>query len=143
MNVFHYLTEDHKAISQRLEDTTQNYANWTRDRIFEESKNILQAIKDHFRKEHLLVNNLKDESGMHQVLTTLKKQEKELNSEMENLTMIHVDEPGFEQGLESIEKRFDEHCRFAGKTFYSRVKEKLTAKDLRHVQSQLERKVLS
>lgn len=143
MNVFHYLSEDHQAIIKRLEETTENYSNWTRDRVFEESKNILQAIKDHFRKEHLLVNNLKDESGMYQVLSTLNKQEKQLNSEIENLTMIHVDEPGFEQGLESIAGRFEEHCRFCGKTFYTRVKEKLSAKDLRQVQTQLERKLLS
>lgn len=143
MNVFHYLSEDHSAISKRLEETTENYSTWTRDRIFEESKNILQAIKDHFKKEHLLVNNLKDESGMHQVLSTLNNQEKEIKSEMDNLVMIHVDEPGFEQGLESIAGRFDEHCRFCGKTFYRRVKEKLTAKDLRQVQTQFERKLLS
>ncbi|MBX9879436.1 MAG: hypothetical protein K2Y22_13325 [Candidatus Obscuribacterales bacterium] len=53
-----------------------------------------------------MVNNLKDESGMHRVLTTFNTQEKQLNSEIENLTMIHVDEPGFEQGLESIAGRF-------------------------------------
>lgn len=143
MNVFHYLSEDHDAIKQRLSDTTENYANWTRDRVFEESKNILQAIKDHFKKEHLLVNNLKDESGMHQVLSTLDTQEKELNSQIDNLTMIHVDEPGFEQGLETIAGRFDEHCRFCGKTFFRRVKEKLSARDLRQVQNQLELKLLS
>lgn len=143
MNVFHYLTEDHNAIAKRLSDTIKNYSNWTRDRIFEESKNILQAIKDHFKKEHLLVNNLKDESGMHQVLTTLNRQEKELNSQIDNLVMIHVDEPGFEQGLESIAGRFDEHSRFCVKTFFSRVREKLTAKDLHRVETQLERKVLS
>ncbi|MBX9772151.1 MAG: hypothetical protein K2X29_12315 [Candidatus Obscuribacterales bacterium] len=143
MNVFHYLTEDHSAIAKRLEETTENYSKWTRDRIFEESKNILQAIKDHFKKEHLLVNNLKDESGMHQVLSTLNKQEKELNSQIDNLIMIHVDEPGFEQGLESIAGRFDEHSRFCGKTFFRRVREKLSPKDLRQVQTQLELKVLS
>lgn len=143
MNVFHYLSEDHSAISKRLTETTKNYSTWTRDRIFEESKNILQAIKDHFKKEHLLVNNLKDESGMHQVLSTLNRQEKALNSEIDNLTMIHVDEPGFEQGLESIAGRFEEHCRFCGKTFFSRVKEKLSANDLRHVQKQLELQLLS
>ena len=143
MDVFNYMKTDIDNISERLTELTENYSEWAQDRVFEESKNVLGAIKTHFQKEQLLVNNLKDRTGLEHLLSQAEKQQQDIKSEMEQLVMIHVDEPGFEQGLESIENKFADHHKFCMDTFYPRLKSRLTSKGLQSVTAQIEQKVLS
>ena len=143
MDVFNYMQSDSDMINDRFIELADNYSEWAQDRVFEETKNALAGVKSHLQKEQLFINNLKDRSGIDRILEEAQKQREAIISEIEQLVMIHVDEPGFEQGLESIGDKFETHRKFCVDTLYPRLKDRLSPADLQHVSDQLEQKVLS
>src|SRR4030095_8795370 len=143
MDVFNYIQSDSDMINDRFIELAENYSEWAQDRVFEETKNGLAGVKSHFQKEQLLINNLKDRSGSEKIFAEAQKQQEAIVSEIEQLVMIHVDEPGFEQGLEAIRDKFTTQREFVIDTLYPRLKNRLSPADLRHVSDQLEQKVLS
>ncbi len=143
MDVISHLEEDNARISKCLMETAQNYSQWTRDRIFEEAKKIFASIKEHFSKDAILENNLKDSGPVANLLAEVSKQRKEITSEVEQIVEIHVDEPGFEQALETIAEKFAQYSQYCKEKFYPAMKKLLSTDELKHIQEQFEQKILS
>lgn len=143
MDVFEYLKNDGAHIAERLNNIASQYSEWPRDRVFEETKRALQEMKIYFTKEALLINNLKDDGETKEVVETAEKQRKSLEAAVENLVMIHVDEPGFEQGLDTIAEKMTQHCDFDADTFFPSMKAHLSEDDIKHVKQQLDDQILS
>jgi len=143
MNVFNYMETDSEMLNDLFDELTENYSEWAQDRVFEQSKNALAGVKGHFQKEEMVINNLKDQRGLEQPLAEAKKERDAIVSEIEQLVMIHVDEPGFEQGLESIATKFKNHRKFSLEKLYPLLKERLSSSDMHRISEQLEQRVLS
>jgi len=143
MDIFSFLVDDGAHVAERLTETGKNYSTWTRDRIFEEAKNLFQAIKDHFSKIALLENNLKNPENLKDILVQVNTTRDSITEDVEQIVEIHVDEPGFEQSFEQIAKKFNQFVEYNKQTFFPVVKKNLSADDLKHVQQQIDQKVLS
>lgn len=142
MDAFDVLSRDSAIIAERLKETAANYSEWHFDRVFESTKKSLESIKQHFNKEKLLVNNLKDQDKAKELVDKFTNQEKSINSEIESIVMLHVDEPGFEQELETISAKFEDHRNFCDKEFYPRLEGMLTPEDMKKIDQQLEQIIL-
>jgi hypothetical protein len=142
MDVFDYLATDETHLFDKLHETYAQYSVWTRDQVFEETKNNLDGLRNLFHKEALLTQNLKDESGMQDILATVDRQRQDILTEADNLVMIHVDEPGFEDGLGAIADKFREHVEYCQNTFYPSVLDRLSPEDRKKINDQLEQKIL-
>ena len=143
MDIFSLLEDDGARIAQRLTETGKNYSTWTRDRIFEEAKNLFQAIKDHFSKLAILENNLKNPEGLKDILSQVNTKRDSITADVEQIVEIHVDEPGFEQAFEQIAKKFTQFAQYNKETFFPAIKKNLSEDDLKHIQQQIDQKVLS
>lgn len=143
MDVFEFLKEDKARIAERLTQTSRNYPDWSWDRIYEETKKSLEGVRQHLKKESLLMSNLKSDEGLENILDEASKKREEMNSEIENLVMIHVDEPGFEQGLDSIAGKLREYNEFCADRLYPELKDHLSEDDVKHVNEQLDDIVMS
>jgi hypothetical protein len=137
MNIFKYLKEDGASIAKRLEETCENYSEWTMDRVFEETKRDLDAINSHFQKTSLLVNNLKKAKAIDGILAEEKDRQDVIKMDIDNLVMIHVDEPGFEQALETIRDKFENYLEFCEKVLFLALEERLSKMDRKRVAEQL------
>jgi hypothetical protein len=131
MEIFTYLADDGKQIADRLMETAKNYSTWTRDRIFEEAKKAFESIQGHFSRVALLENNLKNPQSMQKVLSDLNKQRDAITADVEQIVEIHVDEPGFEQALEAIGKKFIQYTKYCQDNYFPAVKKNLSAEDLK------------
>ncbi len=143
MDIFNFLQEDAAHIAERLTETGKNYSTWTKDRVFEEVKNLFQAIKDHFSKLAILENNLKNPEGLKDILVKLNTLRDSITADVEQIVEIHVDEPGFEQSFEQIAKKFTQFAQYSKETFFPAIKKNLTEDDLKHIQQQIDQRVLS
>lgn len=143
MDIFSFLEADGARIAQRLTETGKNYSIWTRDRVFEEAKNLFKSIKDHFAKVAILENNLKNPEGLKDILSQFNTQRDSITSDVEHIVEIHVDEPGFEQAFEQIAKKFTQFAQYSKQTFFPTIKKNLSEEDLKHIQQQIDQKVLS
>ncbi len=143
MDIFNYLEEDNASIAQRLVETAKNYSQWSRDRIFEEVKKEFASAKEHFSKEALLENNLKNAAAVQSILSEVSQRRNEIMNEIEQIVEIHVDEPGFEQSLETIANKYSQYARYCKEKFYPAMKKILSTDELKHINEQLEQKALS
>lgn len=146
MNVFNYLHEDAAHIIHGMEALAANYpdhSNWTWDRTFEESKRSIQQIKNHFLKQSLVVNNLKDHVPVDNVLAEAENKRDTINEAIDNLLDLHVNERGFEQGLQALAKRTDTYFHFCDDVLYPELKSHLSRDDMKHVREQLDELILS
>lgn len=137
-NPLRYLDEDGERVGKSLSMTAENYADWSQDQVFESTKKVLDGVRMHLEKETIVLSNLKNNDGLEDYLKEVATQELKLNDEIDNLVMIHVDEPGFEQGLESISAKFQQYCNFCATKLHPSVKQKLTDADLEHISQQLD-----
>ena len=143
MDIFKYLTDDSGSIAQRLTDTAKNYSEWTQERVFEEAKKAFASIKEHFSSEVLLENNLKNAAPVQSLISEVTKLKKEITAEVEQIVELHVDEPGFEQSLETIAGKFNQYYQYCKEKFYPALQKTLSADELKHINEQMEQKVLS
>ncbi|HEY9787992.1 MAG TPA: hypothetical protein V6D17_21570 [Candidatus Obscuribacterales bacterium] len=143
MDIFAYLKDDWARIMERLTDTVDNFADWPHERVFEETKRDLEALRQHFEKEVLIEQNLRNTTGVEGDLQKVTSLRKEIANDINNLVMIHIDEPGFEDGLEEITKKAKELRDFCESTFYPRVNEKMSESELRHLNQQVSEIVMS
>ncbi len=141
MDVFEFLLTNEAHLAHRLSETAANYSSWTQDRVFEETKTILDGLKSNFTKENALISTIQVE-GMEDILKEAEKHRDEIKEDASNLCMIHVDEPGFEQGLETLAYKFERHKEFCEKTLFPRLKEAATPKQLESAANQLDAVVL-
>jgi len=144
MNVIDYLIDDENRIERKLQDLVDNYLNWTQDRSFEEIKKIINALGIHVRnKETLLTNNLKSTNGIEPVLEKSVQERKAIDDEIDNLTQLHVDEPGFKAGLDKLLHVVTEHNRFCETEFFPKLGARLSSNDMEHIQQQMDQIVMS
>jgi excinuclease UvrABC nuclease subunit len=143
MDIFAYLEDDGAKIGQRLSETAKNYSEWSRDRIFEEAKKAFASVKEHFAREVILESNIKNGQPIQALLTEASKQKKEITAEIESIVEIHVDEPGFEQALEDIAAKYAQYAQYCKDKYYPAIKKILSADDLKHINEQMEQKILS
>jgi hypothetical protein len=143
MDAFEYLKDDGAHIGTKLSEIADNYSKWPQDRVFAETKNVLQSLREHLDKEKLLVSNLKATKGIEDLLDQSASQIGSIVSEIDNLVMIHVDELGFEEGLESISSKWNEHEEFCERVFYPAIKQRLSKKNIERINAQLEQLVFS
>ena len=145
MKLFDYMKDDRKRILGRLEETSQNYDVWPRDRVFESAKKALESLRLHFYKETLLVNNLKEAQSIRSCVGNAAKQRSCINDDVESIVMIHVDEPesSFEELLNSIFDKLKAYDTYCEKIYYPALLKHLSEEDMGHAREQMDQLVLS
>jgi hypothetical protein len=142
MDVFEFLLANEAHLAHRLNNTANHYSDWTLDRVFEETKRALDGLSCNFKKENALISTIHDVSGMEGIIKEAEKNRTEIRADASNLCMIHIDEPGFEQGLESLARKFDRHREFCEKILFPLLKEHASPEELERIADQLDEVVL-
>ena len=143
MNVFEHLQSQCDTIDKRLQEIVTHYPDWPRDRIFEDTKRELKAINKHFQQQTLLFTRADKNGRVSSLKTATDKAQESIKSEIDNLVMIHVDEPGFEQGLEDIAEDFNCYRQFSEGTLYPELEKILDKDTIDSVEKQIENENLT
>lgn len=143
MKIFRYLTEDLEHIQGMLNETIANLSEWPQDRIFEQTKKALASLDEHFNKQKIISNNLADSENLDAARNEFVAQIKAIKQDIDSLIMIHVDEPGFAQVLQSMGSKVDRFLEFCKESFYPALLDNAPEADMKNIQTQLEEKALS
>ncbi len=141
MNIFDFLTEEAHSVVQRFNEVVEHYpatADWTWDRAFEETKKDIDMLTAHLKKETVVESNIPDPNDVSEQMHTAAAQRKDINSSIDNVLMIHVDEAGFREGLKKIAEKLDAHTDYCSKSYYPLLMQHLPAEKLKTIQDQLE-----
>jgi|GEM_PF-603144 len=141
MNVFEFLTDEAHNVVKRFNEVVEHYpatADWTWDRAFEETKKDITMLTEHLKKETVLESNVGESADISLEMEQAKAQRKDINSSIDNVLMIHVDEAGFKEGLQKIADKLDAHTDYCVKSYYPLLEKHLSADKLANIQDQLE-----
>jgi cell division septum initiation protein DivIVA len=104
MDIFEYLRDEERLILDKLQDLVHNFGTKSRETVFDDVKLMCDKLRGYSRKQTVLLLD-KIEGKNDQYATELKETEKQrnkLSEELDNMLMVHVDEPGYKEYLSNI-----------------------------------------
>lgn len=137
MDVFEFFSAEHDLTERKLRNLAENYFNWTREQVFDGIKEACDHIRGHLDKEEeLLLEKLQGKGTTTRHLEELAHDKQSLLGEIENLVMVHVDEPGYDEYLKSLHSRFVEHVQRCRRAF-DHIKKHADKKQLDEINEEL------
>jgi hypothetical protein len=113
MELFEYLKEEDQIIEDKLNDLIKNFQAKTREEIFDSVKVLCDLIRAIVDKKSTLVTAKLSNIGVEAPLKEEAINDRQtLLEEIESLVMVHVDEPGFDDLLKNLHKRYHSHRNF-------------------------------
>ncbi|PWU00400.1 MAG: hypothetical protein C5B53_04120 [Candidatus Melainabacteria bacterium] len=103
--VFNYLKEEQDFVIANLRELVKNLPDKNREEVFDEVKLICDKLRGYFKKQSsLLLDELENKGEYSGLIKKTKKTHDRLFDDLENLVMIHVDEPGYRSYLANLLK---------------------------------------
>ncbi|SRR5579883_651894 len=145
MDAFEYLESDGRRIADHLQSLAENYSNWSRDRVFQESKNAIEAVEKfiHKKEDVVTLSFHKRSQDIDDMQAKFEDKRASIDELIEDMVMIHVDEPGYEQSLERLRTKFVDLLRFCNEEFYPAIKEAVSKEELESMNRQLDSLIFS
>jgi hemerythrin-like domain-containing protein len=144
MEIFDYLTEEGTLIERKLADLVGTFNDHSREDVFDQVKFFCDATIGYLDKQNgLLFERIKDleetyKSEMADHINNMQL----LRGEIETLTMVHVDEPGYDRYLNSLLEHIRK-CNSSLQKLGEFLKTKLPASRLASINEELEKVVHS
>lgn len=144
INPFDLLEREEQAIIDQIDLLINNYATWGMDEVFANVKAAIDLIRKHIhQKENLVLARVQSKSGIEGIVKRFYDLRTEIDETIDNLVMIHVDEPGFEQLLEKLATQFKEVVRLSQDELFPAVEQMASQEEIREINTQLTRMLAS
>jgi len=104
MNIFEYLEEEGRFLDKKLTELLHSLKDTTREEVFDEIKLSCDNITGYLSKQQkLLLDTLVDfRTSLKTQFDAHKEKMDALRNELETLTMVHVDEPGYDKYIHGL-----------------------------------------
>jgi len=136
MNIFEYFTDEVADIERKLDELTRNYSNWSREQVFDSTKEILDEIGGHLKKQNvLLFQNCADVSKQSDLLAQAQRDHAKIEEEIGQIVEVHVDEPNYDEYLRNLLTTIHEHIAFS-KKLYAEIQSRSSETDLASLNAQ-------
>lgn len=135
VSVFEFLSEDHAMLASRLQVLIEKYPQWSHDTVFEETVDVLDAIRRHLERQRTLcldwIDQCAPESELLQsILRRSAADHQAMIEEISDLLMQHIDGPDFRAGLAKLLQRLREHSHFTESELFAEIKKHVPPEDL-------------
>jgi hypothetical protein len=139
MNIFEYLEEEGNILDKKLKEILVSLKESTREEIFDEIKMSCDNITGYLSKQQkLLLDTLADfRTSLKTHFDAHKQKMDALKNELETLTMVHVDEPGYDKYIHSLLLRLRE-CNTSLKELSVHLVQTIPEARLNNLNEQLE-----
>jgi len=144
MEIFDYLNEEGKLVERKLAELIGSFNENTREEDFDQVKFICDAVIGYLDKQNgLLFERIKDleETYKNEMSDHINNMQL-LRGEIETLTMVHVDEPGYDKYLNSLLEHL-RNCNSSLAKLGVFLKGKLPASRLESMNDELDKMVHS
>jgi|GEM_PF-1106728 hypothetical protein len=144
MNPFDLLEREEQAIIHQIDLLLENYATWSMDEVFANVKAVIDLIRNHIhQKENLVLSRVQSKEGVEDIAKRFYELRTEIDETIDNLVMIHVDEPGFEQLLEKLAQQFKNVVKLSQEELFPAVESMASQDEIQEINTQLTRLLAS
>jgi hypothetical protein len=117
MDIFDYLKEEQEMVRKSLKDLVDDFSETTREKLFDDVKAALDKLRGYCKKQSvLLVEEIGALKGLASFEATKQKRVK-LLEDLDNLVMVHVDEPGYKEYLMHLLSFAEEYFEASAKLY--------------------------
>lgn len=146
MNIFEYLLTDERHIQEKLHTVADNYADWPQPKVFDGVRMAIDSVTNHVMKVNtIMLRDLSEDSkaALADLIAKWREKAQSIEDTIENLTQIHVDEPGFEQLFITLGKAFDALAGFEQGELLPSLKKNVDEEEIDRWNAQLDSMVFS
>jgi hemerythrin-like domain-containing protein len=132
--VFEFLSEDHNMLASQAGILSENYSKWTRDKVFEETVNLMDGIRRHLERQRRLCHDWSESSSdselMQNVLRRSIAEHEKILDRNSDLLMQHVDGPDFLERVKLLLQQIRELIDFSENELFSVMKKHVSREEL-------------
>lgn len=141
MDVKNYMTEDIEFIERLLTELDTNIEVWSSDKVLEKTSDIFHAFDNRFALEDFVLRHVKPVGGMKQSLEIFLTRRRDFRATLENVLMLHVDEPEFAKEIKHVLEAVSKHMVYIKTEFDPNFVDKITPEQMAIISTDLGKKV--
>jgi len=142
MDIKAYMNSDLKFIDGLVRELEENTTTWSTDKVLEKSGEMFDAFYRRFGLEDFLLKHVKPTAEMLPSLKKFLKVRNHFRETLENILMLHVDEPDFLTEIRHIHKSIVKHMIYLKTEFDPSFFDQLSSDQMAKLSADLEKKIM-
>jgi len=138
MDVNEYMYRDLELLRKRVNDVAAAYKHHATALTLEKSKVMFEAFRRRFGLEDFIFSRFEPTADMSLIIRGMLRKREELRERLEDMLMLHVNEPDFSEDVQTLIKLLEEHLNFLRVKFLPEVMMKLPEPTIQYVNHALE-----
>jgi hypothetical protein len=141
MNVKNYMNEDLKFIDDLVIELNANISKWDSDKVLEKAGDMFDAFHKRFALEDFILRRVKRSVDMQKNMKTFLKIRGSFRENLENILMLHVDEPDFKTEIGKVHDEVAKHVVYLKTEFEPNFMDQISSDDMAHLSADLGKKI--
>ena len=141
MDVKAYMAEDLEYIDDLVQELRDHVTKWSTDKVLEKSGDMLDAFYKRFRLEDFVLRHAHPSKDMEISLKRFLKVRNQFREHLENILMLHVDEPDFLREIRKVHEAVIKHIAYLKSDFDPNFFDKISATQLSEMSVALEKRI--
>ncbi|CAN5574560.1 hypothetical protein BH11CYA1_BH11CYA1_20860 [soil metagenome] len=138
-----YMNDDLRFIDNLLDVLNLHINEWDSDKVLEKADDVFTAFKRRFGLEDFLIRRIKPTVSMQVTLKEFLKKRQEFRNELDNILLLHVDEPDFKTATKHLSHTISKHVTYLKNVFEPSFINKIPEEQMASISSDFYRKVLN
>lgn len=141
MNMKQYMDKDLHHLENVVKELAENVTRWDSDKVFEKAKEMFDAFSRRFSLEDFLLHQITVTTQLRPGIRKFLKRRRELRAILEDVLLLHVDEPDFRKDLGQVTEFVQKHIKYREEEFYPEVINRLPEADRACLAKSLEKRL--
>jgi len=141
MDVKAYMAEDLEYIDDLVQELRDHVTKWSTDKVLEKSGDMFDAFYKRFRLEDFILRHARPSKDMEIPLKRFLKVRNQFREHLDNILMLHVDEPDFLREIRKVHEAVLKHIAYLKTDFDPNFFDKISAAQLSEMSVALEKRI--
>jgi hypothetical protein len=141
MDVKAYMDDDLNFIDGLVSELEANINKWPSEKVMDRSKEMFDAFYRRFALEDFLLKHIKPSAEMQAPLKKFLDIRGEFRANLENILMLHIDEPEFLVEIGRVHKAVIKHMSYLKEEFDPNFLNKVAPEQMAQMSADLEKKL--
>jgi len=142
MDVKSYMKSDLRFIDNLVGELQDNITTWPSEKVLEKSGEMFDAFYKRFGLEDFLLRHVKPSPEMMPTLKKFLQVRNHFRENLENILMLHVDEPDFLVEMGHIHKAIIKHMVYLKTEFDPNFFDQISSEQMAKLSADLEKKIM-
>jgi hypothetical protein len=135
------MMENLNFIDGLVQELEKNTKRWSSDKVLEKSGDMIEAFHKRFSLEDFLLRHVSPSKEMQIALSGFLKLRNKFRENLEDILMLHVDEPDFLTEISKVQKAVVAHLEYLKNDFDPNFFDKIPANELASMSIELEKRI--